>query len=428
MRNYCFPGAVQASLAAAIMTSATTAGADHLYTAINMMSSELILINVETDAMIKTPLTALPGWPFAMTQHTWTTPDEKTIFISTDAVAPGDASIVVLDVESLDWAAGSVSLKVRQVVKLDSAGSPSRFPPITQVDPSQPIPAWTVPTIVQSHGPTLLPNSTFTYITHWTDNRVRGFDYQKGQLLPTDPMKFGAASMQTHGVNFNSSGTIGLGTGYFFDSNMIDIYKVNKHTGKLKLSKSVILGSKNAYAAFSHYTYWIDNRYAVTGTMQLNRTSLTPADATIIGPSIWLIDTKLEKATKIIGTATSPDDVGVYRSASDVSIANGKLYVAEEDSLDNEFGRDGFLAIYDMSDIHHPQFIKRLKPGAGLPSDFAVGHTMVRTPDERFLYLSSYYSNHIIKIDTATDQAAKIYSAADGLDVPHGEFISGAFR
>ena len=38
------------------------------------------------------------------------------------------------------------------------------------------------------------------------------------------------------------------------------------------------------------------------------------------------------KAKKIIGTTSHEDGKGIYRSASDVAIANQKMYVAEEDS------------------------------------------------------------------------------------------------
>lgn len=92
------------------------------------------------------------------------------------------------------------------------------------------------------------------------------------------------------------------------------------------------------------------------------------------------------------------------------------------------FGRDGFVSIFDIKDINNPKFIKRLKPGNGLPSLFTVGHTTVTTLDEKYVYVSSYHSHHIVKIDTAKDEVVKVYSMDDGLDMPHGEYLSGRIR
>lgn len=407
-----------------------SAFAEHLYTGVNMKKGELILINIETDELVITSLAALPGWPVVETlQHSWVTHDEKTIYVSTDAVKDkADALIIALDVGAINWGAKTADLTIKNIVKMENANTTSQFPAITQVTPNQPIPAWTSYPNTQTHGPTFLPNSKYTYNTHWTDNRIRVLDMETNELAETDLMSFGDKSRQTHGINFNSTGKLGLGAGYCFDCNEVDVYAPNRTTGAVKLIKSIKLGTDKAYAAFAHYTQWVDNRFAVVGTMQLDRTSLTPADAKIIGPSVWLIDTVLGKAKQIIDTANNENDHGVYRSASDIAIANKKLYIAEEDTLSDVFGRDGFVSVFDINDINNLQFIKRLKPGQGLPSDFAVGHTMATTIDQKFVYVSSYYSHHILKIDTATDEVVKVYSMDDGLDMPHGEFISGRNR
>ena len=57
-----------------------------------------------------------------------------------------------------------------------------------------------------------------------------------------------------------------------------------------------------------------------------------------------------------------------------------------------------------------------------------MAHVISLTNDKRFAYVSSYHSNHIVKIDVASRQVTKVYSSADGLDMPHGEFISGNLR
>ena len=45
--------------------------------------------------------------------------------------------------------------------------------------------------------------------------------------------------------------------------------------------------------------------------------------------------------------------------------------------------------------------------------------------DEESVFVSSFVSNHLIKIDTATDDVAKVYTMEDGLEMFHGEFAAG---
>ena len=234
-------------------------------------------------------------------------------------------------------------------------------------------------------------------------------------------------------MNFNPSGKLALGTGYYYDSNEIDVYSAKRGTkkggeGPLKYVQSIKLGNDKAYAAFTHFTYWLNNRFALTATMQLGPTSLTPPSAQIIGPSVWLLNVRKGRAKQIIGTAAAAADPGIFRSASDLVVAGHKLYVAEEDSIDGSFGGDGYVSVFDISNIRKPRFLKRLGPGNGLPPDFVVAHGLNVTVDERFVYVASYASNYILKIDTEKDEVVKIFGPNDGLNSPHGGFIAGAYR
>ena len=89
------------------------------------------------------------------------------------------------------------------------------------------------------------------------------------------------------------------------------------HTFELRQGK--MLG------AFTHYTAWLDERYAYTVTQQFARTSLTGDDRDISPPGIWLLDIQTLSTKRVVGTAAGPDDAGVFRSGSDLNIANGKL-------------------------------------------------------------------------------------------------------
>ncbi len=163
--------------------------------------------------------------------------------------------------------------------------------------------------------------------------------------------------------------------------------------------------------------------------MQFGPTSLTPEGTRIIGPSVWLLDVESRTAKKVIGTAKHVNDGGVYRSASDLAVVGSKLYIAEEDSIDDNFGDDGYVSVFGIRDIDNPVFLKRFKPWDELPTDFSVTHSLIVTPVGRYIYADSYASNYIIKIDTQRDQVVKVFNKSDhGLIMPHAGFISGTIR
>ena len=295
------------------------------------------------------------------------------------------------------------------------------------------------PNNVQIHGPSLHPTSKFAYFTEWTNNTIRVLDVSKGTLAETDPIQYGDKTQWLHGVFFNPSGDKALAPHYFFDGNHLVLFDVDKETGQLSNPVEVILGTESQYAAFPHFVTWINDTSAITSTQQLGPTSLTPDNAKIIGPSVWLINTnKIEPnkdnktesaATMIIAPTQSPDGNGIYKPASDTTIVNAKLYVAEEDSMDKEVNNDGDVSIWDISDITKPQLINRLSPGKGLPENFQLGHTIYSTPDNKFVYVEDWNSGQLVKIDTAIDKVIKVFNKENtGFEMPHGGFITGKYR
>jgi DNA-binding beta-propeller fold protein YncE len=163
--------------------------------------------------------------------------------------------------------------------------------------------------------------------------------------------------------------------------------------------------------------------------MQFDKTSLTPSTTEkIIPPSVWILDTLAGFAKKIVDPTIDVNGAGVLRSASDIAVVNGKLYVAEEDTLDNTFANDGFISVFDLTNRDRPRFIKRLKPGFELPKGYTVAHTISPTPDNRYLLVASWVSGYVIKIDTATDTVTKVWGPSDGLVQPHGIFAAGGLR
>src|SRR4051812_19038124 len=117
----------------------------HILTGVNMIENELLLVNAEADKLVKVPLQQLKGWKPASCQHTWITADERTVYVSTDAIPPFNASIAVLRLGEIDWGAGAAEIEVLQILPLDVAGTPSHMLNVVQTDPLQPIMPWTRP-------------------------------------------------------------------------------------------------------------------------------------------------------------------------------------------------------------------------------------------------------------------------------------------
>lgn len=401
--------------------------ANHVMSAVNMMDCDLILVDVDSDQVIVQSLRSLPEWPAANCQHSWILPDRSKVFISTDATGTAGAKVAAIRIENIDWVAKKIDLTLERLIPMGGAAAPSQVPLPTQVAADQPIPpypsAW-FPKYSQIHGPTLRPNTTYSYLTGYTDSSIYVIDNVLNKVI--HKQDFGSVSRQSHGIFFNPSGTRGLSAPYQFDLSEVRVYKP-KGNGELDFMGGIPLGSLTKYAAFAHFVTWVDDRYAFVGTMQSGKTSLTPIGATIIGPSIWRLDTKTMEAKKIIGPTAVVNGNGIYRPASDVAVVGNTLIVAEEDTLDGNVG-PGYVSFFDITSLDNPYLIKRLKPGVDLPADFKVAHVISMTADNAFAYVSSYYSNHILKIDVVSKNVVKVFDHMDGLMMPHGEFISENIR
>lgn len=410
----------------------------HILSGVNMMSQELILAHAEEDKIARIAFTDIPGCPAASPQHSLIMPDERTVYVTTDAVPPYRASILALYLNDIDWDKGTIDASLLQVLPLDVSGAPTDMPTVEQVDTSQPIMPWTRWRNTQTHAPTLLPGSSFLYAAHYTDDRLRAFKINRdGTLESRIVYSDRPLTRQTHGISFNPTGTIGLGVGYDYDMGELRLLDVNKQTGAMEVTRTIPLGERTElgtepteYGAFVHRAVWLDNRYAYLGTMQAGPTSRTLPGDKLVGPSVWLIDTQRETAKLVIKPTRNVNGAGMVLPPSDVAIAKDKLYVAEEDSWTaNEdmggYGKTGYISIWGIEDRAKPKFIKRLRPGHELPDDFRNAHTATAMFDEDSVFVSSFVSNHLVRVDTATDKVAHVFTAKDGLDMYHGEFATG---
>jgi hypothetical protein len=398
----------------------------------DMGHTDLYFFNMDTDQRIKVDLSKDPMWPGGGALHTIITPDGSNAYLSVMSSDKDPATFLALSIDKLDWKAGTADVKITKVMRAAEPGEKPSFLIPTQTDPNQPVTAlWTTSVNNQQlHGPTMHPSGKFVYFTQWTDNKIRVIDVDKDELAGVDPIQYGTRTRQIHGVFFNPSGDLALATGYFYDMNEVTLYKVDKKTGNLTLDKVVpltISEKDKEYAAFTHFVWWLDDRYAITSSQQTGNTSLTPTGWTVIGPSVWLIDAVEGKGKMIIGPAKTADDAGIYKPASDVVVVGKKLYVGEEDSMDATVDQ-GAVSIWDISDPSSPKFIKRLMAGKELPADFKLAHEIYASMDGRHVYAQSWASGHLVKIDGNTDEVIDVASKDVGWHMPHGNFVQGALR
>jgi len=401
---------------------------------VDMHTFTLGFVNTHTNAHANVNLKTLPGWPGPTPLHTLLMPSGDKVYVSYMGSKTEPVGVAVIKICSINWTTGIADVVVMKNLQIDPAGALSNFPKVTQTNPAQPIATWNQSEFGQVHAPQFLPHSSFGYFNMWTDNRIFALNTATDTLAPAQT--FGALSQQLHGVHFNPAGKLGLSAGYFYDKGVVSLFRPDRRNGELTYVADIWLGTPKNYAAYAHTVLWLDNRYAVVGTMQFGPTSLTGAGSSIIPPGIWLVDARKRTAKQIIGQAKTVNDPGVLRSASYVALAKRKLFVAEEDSLDGTFGNDGFVSVYDFKRPKHPVFIKRFRPGVEFPADFNVAHAFSVTPDDKSVFLESYNSGYIIKIDVASLKVVHIdhhdehdddgHGGSDhgGLVMPHGTWIA----
>ena len=407
--------------------------------AIDYSTRNVYIFNYENDELITISQDEIHGWPGSLPlQHTAINAKGDRMWISTDATVNDPPRVFMLGVSNVNWNNNTARLRVLSNIAVGGVGEPSTLPAVESVSgSSQEVALWIQPSMAQVHGNTFLPFSEFMYMTEYTGDKVHVFKNLKNRMKLVDTIQIPGWTDQTHGIMFNTGGSVGLGTGYFYDNHIIDVYKPNRKTGELttvgQIPLEIITESGEKWVApMTHLIDWIDTRYAVVATMQHDRTSLTPNDVDgFIGPSVWLIDSVDLTATKIIDQAMNVGGAGVFRSASDVAVVNGKLYIAEEDSVrqvDVSDARDGYVSVFDLTDLLNPVFLKRLAPGTDFPQGFDIAHTFSKTPDGRFIMLGSWHSGYVIKIDTYDDTVSHVWGAEDGLVMPHGLMNSGSLR
>lgn len=216
-----------------------------------------------------------------------------------------------------------------------------------------------------------------------------------------------------HGIYVNKNGTRAASVQYQFNAFEVGIWKIGSD-GLPTYEKSITLQDGNVKGAYTHTAWWLDNDRFFTQATQEDSQGDGSAEQ-----SVWLVNAATGSAKAVIKAASAGDPTsGALEGVSDTVVVGTKLYVAEGNV--EKTAPPGHLSIWDITNPESPKFLKRLSAGDGLPSDFLDSHELDLTPDKKFVILESFRTSHSIKVDTATDTVAKVFSKADGLDLSHG--------
>ncbi len=300
----------------------------------------------------------------------------------------GDATLPLrLLVIALDWTGGIPTPTVTSTLQLLPAGSGAQ----------------------EAHGLSFTSDGLFLLFSELQNGRLRVLDTGTNQFVGT-PMTHPSLIMP-HGLFSNPSGTLAMSTQYTMEQDEVSIWNLDGTTGVISFNSTVTLADAPTLGAYTHTAVWLDDtRFYANCTQELTQGSGN------FQRSVWLVDAVLGTATVVLDTTT------LLEGVSDQAIANGKLYVCEGNV---ETGDPGNVSVWEISDPMNPVFLKRLAAGSGFPSSFVNdAHDMFATPDGRFVFVQAFRSNHLIKVNTVTDNVVRVYDSSDGLSVPHGIFIN----
>jgi hypothetical protein len=229
----------------------------------DMMRPVIYLLNPNDD-LITIDLSADPLFPNGgMPLHTLILPNGHKAYLTTmSSYENGQqipATILVLQINNINWSAKTANVKITKVLRAEEATTaPSILIPTEVPGSHQPVTSLWKPNNQQIHGPTLHPNGKYAYFTEWTNNKIRVIDTHRDEFARVDPIEYSTFTRQLHGVFFNKEGTKALSPSYYFDLNYVVLFDVDERTGDLHLSSLIPLsgsdfGMANSYAAFTHF-------------------------------------------------------------------------------------------------------------------------------------------------------------------------------
>lgn len=361
----------------------------------------LYVLDVEAQKLHFFPFTTIEGGPIpGQPMHSLLTQDRKTAVVSMGGSPTLPLRFVVV---GLDWKDGVPSAKVEQVLEMVPAGT--RGNSANGSDGTK----------QEGHGPRITADGRYITMAELQYDRVRVYDTETRDWVG-DPIVH-QTIQAPHGLYLNPASTQAAIPQYNTDLNEVSIWDFDKVSGETTFNRSIPM-IDGFEGSILHTIYWLDdNRFLTNATQEDGQGNNRSRQ------SVWLVDTRDDSVDAILG----PDDL--LQGVSDVTVANGKLYVAEGNN--NKFLIDknpqdapGYLSIWDITqDVKNPTLIRRMAAGDGLPDGFANAHSLEATEDGKWVFLEAYSTSNSIQIDAKTDRVVRAYGPADGLDMSHGLYI-----
>lgn len=362
--------------------------------------------------------------------HSVLHPNKKIAYVTMSGSTALPLRLLIID---LNWKGGVPSASLAQAVQI--------LPPKTK-DVSDAYCCRTKemmgdPYTQEGHGPQITPDGKYLVFSILTSNQLRVFDTETKKLVG-GPIS-GSGLKGPHGFYTNPSVTKAATTQYEINGDKVFVLDFDKATGKSSIKHVIKLSSnikgKKVRGAYTHTIRWLDDtRFYINAGQDPDQGTPNAFEA-----SVWMVDVseKSPKASLVIRKSLLENgEDGVQEGVSDNAIANGKLYNAEGNFRKFLDGKivPGSVSVFkiDKSDPSKLSYVARIKPRKAdekpcdkaevcrkLPPDYSNAHELIRTPDEKFVFVTSFSSNYLLKINTEDDSVAQIWF----MKAPHGFYI-----
>lgn len=367
----------------------------------------LVLMDISANKVWRFPLHSIAGGPIiGQPMHATISNNKKNIYITVGGNKELPLRLITM---SVDWSAAAPKVAVTRTTEVLPANTLGPQVPnanfcgnvgMTQIDRA----------LQEGHGTNLSPDGRLLFFSELNNNRLRIFNTQSGEFVGT-PISH--PTLKTpHGVYPNRSLTRAVSTQYQLEGNQLSLWKLNSKTGEMQFDRAIVMADNKTRCALTHTVTWLNDNQFYTGCTQESNQGVPEAAER----SVWLVDA-VKGIAKVVLNATQ-----LLEGVSDVTVVRNKLYVAEGNVVKDGIP-PGHVSIWDISHRLKPIFIKRFSADQGLPSSFGDAHELAATPDGHYVFVQSYRSGHLAKIDTHDDKITNVWGAAEGLPTPHGVSI-----
>ena len=368
--------------------------------------SALFVVDVERGDLFVFPFSTIEGGPIVgQGMHTALTPDREKLYVTLGGNLELSLRVVVIE---LDWAARVPTprvVKTLELVEAGTAGNPANGAACHAGGPG---------IRQEGHGTRITDDGRFLLLSELQNDRVRVLDTTTDTFVSEPTTHDGLFA--PHGLYPNPSGTMAAVPAYWFDRNDVMLFHVDPETGGLTYAQTIYLVDEDSglRGSYLHSVRWLDDtRFFTDATQERDQGDGHSEE------SVWFIDLNDASVRAVLSA------LDLLEGVSDLAIANGKLYAAEGNVGEFLAGEDvpGHVSVWDITDPTAPSFITRLSAGSGLPDDFNNAHSLGTTASGEVVFVESFSSGFLIEIETEGDTVVRVFSEADGLDVPHGIYL-----